>query len=132
MISRKLLLVIPLALWLGGCAAIQTLEGTFNTITTTTVEPSYANIALNTYYGLKATATGYGTYCLQNKFPKPICSAANRRKVIKFVKVGDGAAVAIQPALDSGQPLLSTTYNTLVGVINGLKKSPITTVQSGS
>lgn len=129
---KRLLPVILLALGLAGCATIQNIEGAFNVVTTTTVQPSYVNIAVNTYYGLKATATQYGTYCITNKFPQPACSAANRRGVIKFVKAGDGAVSALQPALASGQPLLSTTYNALVGAINGLQAAPITVAKSGS
>jgi len=123
---KKLLLAATVALALGGCATIQNLEGEFKTITTTTVQPSYANIAINTYLGLKATATGYGTYCIQNKFPAPICSAANRRAVISFVKAGDGAKAQLDPLLVTGAPIPATIYNTIVGAINGLKASPIT------
>lgn len=124
---RKLFAIAVLGLWLGGCATIQNLEGAFQTMTTTTVSPAYVNIAINTYEGLKATATGYATYCIQNKFPQPVCSAANRRAVIRFVKAGDGAVVVLEPSLTAGTPLLSTTYNTLVGAINGLKAAPIAT-----
>lgn len=124
---KKLFAVAVLALSLAGCATIQNLVGTFETVTTTTVSPAYVNIAINTYEGLKATATGYATYCIQNKFPEPVCSAANRRAAIRFVKAGDGAVTALEPSLISGSPLLSTSYNTLVGAINGLKAAPTAT-----
>lgn len=122
---RSLALAVFAAVCLGACAQIQTLEGTFKTLTTTTVEPVYVNIALNTYEGLKATANGYKDYCINNKFPLPQCSAANRRAVIRFVNSGDGAASVLATNLNSGQTLLSTTYNVLVGAINGLKTAPI-------
>lgn len=129
---KKYLVIAALAVSLGGCAAIQNLEGTFNLVTTATVEPSYVNIAINTYAALKQTAVNYGSYCVTQKFPQPVCSAANRRAVIRFVKAGDGAVETLEPALASGQPLLSTTYNALIGAVNGLKTTPITTIKSGS
>lgn len=122
---KRILLIAALALSLGACAQIQTLEGTFKTLTTTTVEPVYVNIALNTYEGLKATANGYKDYCINNKFPLPQCSAAVRRSVIRFLAAGDGASAVLATSLNSGQPLLSTTYNVLIGAINGLKTAPI-------
>lgn len=124
---KTVLAIVALAgLMLAGCAStIQNLEGVFNTVSTATVDPKWVNIALNTYYPLKGAATGYATYCIQHQFPQPACSAANRRAVIRFVKAGDGAAASLAPALSSGEPLLATTYNTLVGAINSLKAAPI-------
>jgi hypothetical protein len=122
---KRTLVALALAVSLAGCGTIQNLEGAFTVATTTTVAPTYANVALNTYLGLKATADGYKDYCIANKFPQPQCSAANRRAVIRFVNAGDGAAKVLSANLISGQPLLSTTYNVLVGAINGLKTAPI-------
>lgn len=126
---KPIIPALGIALLLGGCAAqmqqLKNLEGTFVTLTTATARPSDVNIAINAYEGLKITADGYKDYCIQNKFPRPQCSAANRRKVIQFVNAGDGAAAVLTTNLNSGQPLLSTTYNALVGAINGLKTAPI-------
>ena len=124
---KKLFLALTLTAALGGCSTLQNLQGVYNTVTQTTVQPSWANIALNTYYGLKQTATTYATYCVQQKFPQPTCSAANRRAVIKFIRSGDGAAKAIEPQLVAGAPIYSTAYNALVGAINGLQAAPIAT-----
>jgi hypothetical protein len=131
---RRLLVaaIALVTLAVAGCSTIQNIEGAFNVVTTSTVSPGYANVAINTYYALKETAVNYGQYCIAQKFPQPVCSASNRRAVIRFVKAGDGAVSALQPALSSGQPLLSTAYNSLVGAINGLKASPIATVNSGN
>jgi hypothetical protein len=124
--------LVLVALALAGCQTVQNLEGVFNTITTTTVPPAYVNVALNTYYALKQTATNYAQYCIAQKFPKPTCSAANRRAVIRFVKSGDGAVAALAPGLNGAAPLTSTAYNTLVGAINGLQSTPVNSVAKGS
>lgn len=130
---RMLFVLLVAALALGGCGqTIQDLQGVYSTITTTTVPPGYANIAINSFDALKATSTNYARYCIGAKFPQPTCSAANRRAVIRFVRSGTAARNALEANIATSQPLLSTTYNVLVAAINGLKQTPVQTVQAGS
>ena len=126
---KKVVIAVALTLALAGCQTIQNLQGVYNTITASTVPPGYANIAINSFDALKATAVNYGQYCVQNHFPLPLCSAANRRSVVKFVRSGTGARNALEANITTNQPVLSTTYNVLVAAINGLQATPIQTVK---
>jgi hypothetical protein len=121
---KKLILVLALAL--GGCANLQ---GIYTLATTATVPSSTVIITANAFDALKATAINYGQYCVAQKFPQPICSAANRRSVIKAVNAGTAARNTLEASINSGQPALSTAYNTLVAATNTLTASPINTVK---
>ena len=125
---RKIL-ILGVVLALAGCQSIQNLQGVYQTITAATVPPQYANIAINSFDALKATAVNYGQYCIQNKFPAPICSASNRRTIVKFVRSGTAARNQLEANIATNQPVLSTTYNILVTAINALQTSPIQTVK---
>lgn len=122
----KRLIVLALALSLGACANLQTL---YTVATTATVPASTVIIAANSFDALKATAINYANYCVAQKFPQPICSAANRRSVIKSVNAGTAARVQLEASINTGQPALSTVYNALVGAVNTLTASPINTVK---
>lgn len=121
------MLVAGLAL--GACAqldtAIQDIKGAYVFATTTTVTSGQAGIVANAYDALKDTAVNYANYCVQMKFPQPVCSAANRRAVIKAVRSGDAARAQIEVPITSGQPVAATIYNTLVAAVNALKAAPI-------
>lgn len=119
-------LVLLLALALGGCANLQNI---YTLATTATVSSSQVVIAANSFDALKATAVNYGLYCIAQKFPQPICSAANRRSVIKAVNAGTAARVQLEASMNTGQSALSTVYNTLVSAVNTLTASPINTVK---
>lgn len=121
---KKLVLILALAL--GGCANLQ---GIYTLATTATVPASEVVIAANSFDAVKATAVNYGRYCIDQKFPAPICSAANRRAVIKAVRIGTAARNALEASINSGQPALSTIYNTLISSVNALNASPINTVK---
>ena len=121
---KKLALLLALAL--GGCANLQNI---YTLATTATVPASTVVIAANSFDALKATAVNYGNYCVAQKFPQPICSAANRRSVIKAVNAGTAARVQLEASINTGQPALSTIYNTLVASVNTLTASPINTVK---
>jgi len=130
---KKLILTIALAIGLSGCAQLQTaitdLKGAYVFATTTTVTAGQAGIVANAYDALKGTAVNYGNYCVAQKFPQPVCSAANRRAVIRAVRSGDAARAQIEAPITTGQPVTATIYNTLVAAVNALKATPINTVK---
>ena len=130
---RKLLILAAVGLSLGGCAqlknAFNEIKGAYTYATTTTVSSGQAAIVANAYDTLKATAVNYGNYCIAQKFPHPVCSASNRRAVIKAVRAGDAARAQIEAPIITGQPVTATIYNTLVAVIQQLQATPINTVK---
>lgn len=121
---KKLLLIAALAL--GGCAQLQ---GVYTLATTATVPAGDVVIAANSFDALKGTAINYGRYCVAQKFPQPICSASNRRAVIKAVNGGTAARVQLEASINTGQPAIATVYNTLIAAVNALQASPINTVK---
>lgn len=123
---KKLLAVTLLAFSLGACAQLQ---GAYTIATTSTVPASSVIIAANSFDALKATAINYGNYCVAQKFPKPICSAANRRTVIKAVNAGTSARIQLEASINTGQPAIATVYNVLISAVNSLNASPINTVK---
>lgn len=130
---KKLLILAALGLSLAGCAQLQTaineVKGVYTYATTATVTPGQAGIVANAYDAIKGTANNYGNYCVARKFPQPICSAANRRAVIRAVKSGDAARAQIEAPIAAGQPVAATVYNTLVSAFNALRATPINNVQ---
>lgn len=123
---KKLMIAATLALALGGCANLQ---GIYTLATTATVPASDVVIAANAFDALNATATNYGSYCVAQHFPVPLCSKANRRTVIKAVNTGISAKHALEGSINSGQPAIATIYNTLIASVNTLQASPINTVK---
>jgi hypothetical protein len=123
---KLIILALTLALGLAGCANLQ---GIYTLATTATVPATSVVIAANSFDALKATAINYGHYCVDQKFPQPVCSAANRRIVIKAVNSGTAARNALEASINSGQPAISTVYNTLIASVNALTASPINTVK---
>lgn len=118
--------IAVVGLGLGGCANLQ---GIYTLATTATVPASSVVIAANSFDALKATAINYANYCVAQKFPQPVCSAANRRAVIKAVNAGTAARVQLEASMTTSQPALSTVYNTLIAAVNALTASPINTVK---
>lgn len=130
---RKLVLALALgAMTLGGCAQLNTalseVKGIYTFATTATVTSGQVGIVANAFDVLKDTAYNYARYCVNNKFPRPLCSAANRRDVIKAVNSGTAARNALEASITSGQPATATLYNALVSAVNALKATPINTV----
>lgn len=130
---KKLLLIPLVAFALAGCAqlqtAIQDAEGAYAYATTTVVSPQQVAIVANAFDALKATAINYGNYCVAQHFPQPICSASNRRAVIKAVNSGTAARITLESAISTGQPALATVYNALVAAVQNLQTSPVNTVK---
>jgi hypothetical protein len=123
---KRIILALTLSLALAGCANLQ---GIYSLATTATVPASEVVIAANSFDALKATAINYAGACVSQHFPQPVCSAANRRAVIKAVNSGTAARNALESSMTSGQPALSTAYNTLISAVNVLTASPINTVK---
>ena len=130
---KTLAIILALAVGLVGCAQLQTaineVKGVYEYATTTTVSSGQAGIVANAYDALKATAVNYAHYCITQKFPQPVCSASNRRAVIKAVRAGDAARAQIEAPITAGQPVAATLYNTLVAVIQQLQATPINTAK---
>ena len=88
----KRLIPLLLALSLAGCATLNSdiakLQQVYTVATTTSVPPSTVIVTANAFDAIKATAVNYARYCIQGKFVDPICSPANRRKVVQFVRSG--------------------------------------------
>lgn len=126
---KKLFAIAVLGLSLAGCAQFQTalndIQGAYTFVTTTTVTSGQAGIVANAYDALKGTAVNYANYCVTQKFPQPVCSAANRRAVIKAMRSGDAARAQIEVPITTAQPVTATLYNTLVAAVNALKAAPI-------
>lgn len=123
---KRLIPIVLLALSLAGCASLQ---GIYTLATTATVPAGTVVIAANSFDALKATAINYGNYCVAQKFPQPVCSADNRRTVIKSVNAGTAARIQLEASINTGQPAISTVYNTLVSAVNALTASPINSVK---
>lgn len=123
---KRFIGLLLLAGMLAGCSSLQSI---YTLATTATVPATTVVIAANSFDALKATAVNYGNYCVAQKFPQPICSAANRRSVIKAVNAGTAARVQLEASINTGQPAISTVYNTLVSAVNTLTASPINTVK---
>lgn len=130
-------LLIPLlALGLAGCATfnsdIAKLQQVYTVVTTATVPPTTVIVTANAFDALKATATNYGKYCIEGKFVDAICSASNRRNVIKFVRSGTTARNQLELSVTTNTPATATLYNLLVAAVNGLNSTPVATFNGGS
>lgn len=122
---------------LAGCASLQqkidVATGVYKTATETTVPADVVIPTAYTFGILKAGATNYGAYCIQQKMVPAICSATTRRIVVKAVKAGTRARNQMEASVDGGQPALASIYNVLVAAVNDLKSSPVSSLQfSGS
>lgn len=123
---KSAIVIAALAIGLGGCANLQ---GIYTLATTATVPANSVVIAANSFDVLKATAINYGNYCVTQKFPQPVCSASNRRSIIKAVNAGTAARVQLEASINTGQPAVATVYNVLISAVNVLTASPINTVK---
>ena len=124
---HKILLAITLTLALAGCAGLQQkieiATGVYKTVTETTVPPSVVIPTANAFNILKAGATNYGRYCIQQQMEPSVCSADNRRVVVRAVRAGTKARNQLESSVEQNQPALSSIYNVLVAAVQGLQKS---------
>src|SRR6266403_2033417 len=117
----KKLLILVLALSLGACANLKT---AYQVITEASVSPTQIVVAANAFDALEGTATQYLVYCKAN-LSTPICSADNRRSVIKYVRSGRAARNQLETYVAAGNAGPSSLYNTLIAAINSLNLSPV-------
>lgn len=122
-------LVLALSMNLAGCAGLQAVTGAFETATTTTVPASAVVPAANAFDILKAGATNYGHYCIDNKMTPSICSRTTRRVVVKAIRSGTGARRQLEDSVTNGTPAASSIYNVLVAAVTQLQTTPAANVQ---
>jgi uncharacterized lipoprotein YajG len=124
----RILAAIGLCFVLAGCAGLQNridvATGIYTAATETTVPASVVIPAANAFNILKAGATNYARYCIQQKMAPSICSAGTRRVVVKAVRAGTRARNQMEASVEQNQPALSSVYNLLVAAVNDLKASP--------
>lgn len=123
----KKLAIILVALWLGGCAQLGLLRDAYNYAEGTTVSPQAILIASNAFNALEGTATNYFNYC-RSRLVETVCSADNRRKVIKGVRAGRAARTTLEGYFDRSAPAPAVVYNTLIDAIAVLRLTPIAKV----
>lgn len=78
---RKLL-ILPLLLALGGCAALQKAENAFSTLSGASVSPEAVVVAANTFDALEATATNYLRLKKCSPSTGPVCRNPDATKVL--------------------------------------------------
>lgn len=131
---KKLLLVPFLALALGGCATeLQKIQTAFNVITTASVSPSQAQVAVSSFEVIEAAATEYFVYCHNNPAvsacaPGTKAQPGPLRIAIKYDRQGRAARDQIKAAGKSGALISTTVYNLLTDAITNLTSA--TPVQS--
>jgi hypothetical protein len=118
----KRLIILALALSLGGCATVTKLEQVYSAAVGKTVPPAYALATANTFDALEATATAYLRYCKGN-LAVPACSAANRRAVIKYTRDGRAVRNQVEGYITTNTPVPSAIYDLLVAAVNSLTTS---------
>src|SRR6266478_1458100 len=89
---------LVLMLLLSGCA---NLKNVYSIITEATVSPTQIIVAANAFDALEGTATQYLVYCKAN-LATAICSADNRRSVIKYVRSGRAARNQLESYVAAG------------------------------
>ena len=113
---------------LAGCANlsrnIDIATGVYTFATKTTVPASVVVPVANSFNILKAGATNYGRYCIQQKMKPWACDATFRRNVIRAVRMGTDARNQMTGSLERGDPAAASVYNLLVSAVNQLKSSP--------
>jgi len=120
---KRIALVLVLSLSLGGCATLDTIQKV-QEVANATVPASVVIPAANTFNIVKAAATRYGQYCIQQQMAPAICSAPNRRAVVKAVRAGTNARDRMTGSIVNGTPASASIYNLMVGAISDLKNSP--------
>lgn len=123
----KRIIAIGLALWLGGCAQLGLLRDAINYAEGVTVTPQAILIASNAFNALEGTATNYFNYC-RSRLVESVCSADNRRKVIKGVRAGRAARTTLEGYFDKNAAAPAVVYNALIDAIAVLRLTPIAKV----
>lgn len=119
---------------LGGCAGemaklqadIAKIKQVYVLATTTTIPETQAQIAVSSFQVLEAAATEYFRYCAKYKTDAK-CTPDTLRTAIKYDRQGRAARDTIKTAAKTGQPILATAYNLLIGAVNVLGTTPVAT-----
>lgn len=119
--------IVLVAVWLGGCAQLELLRDAYQYAESTTVTPQAILIASNAFNILEGTATNYFVYC-RPRLVEPVCSADNRRKIIKAVRTGRAARTTLEGYFDKNASAPAVVYNTLINAIAVLRATPIAKV----
>lgn len=125
---RKILVAAALAFSLAGCATFDTIQKV-QEVANATVPASVVVPAANAFNIVKAGATRYGQYCIQQRMAPVICEAGTRRAVVKAVRVGTNARNKMTDSLVNNTPASASVYNLLVGAVQDLKNSPANSPQ---
>lgn len=116
-------IVLALAFVLSGCAGdLQKLQTVYTIVTESTVSPTAIVVAANSFDAIEATATQYLVYCKAN-LAQPVCSADNRRVVIRAVRSGRSARNQLETYITQQTPAPAPVYNVLITAINTLQAS---------
>lgn len=116
-------IVLALAFVLSGCAGdLQKLQTVYTIVTESTVSPTAIVVAANSFDAIEATATQYLVYCKANP-AQPVCSADNRRVVIRAVRSGRSARNQLETYITQQTPAPAPVYNVLITAINTLQAS---------
>ena len=121
---NKIFLAVCLT-YLTGCAQLEKLQTVYSIVTETTVPGNKITAIANTFDVLEAGGTQYLIYCKGN-LSVPICSADNRRNVIKYTRIGRSARNQLEPYIVNGAGPASL-YNLLVNAVSNLQSSPAIT-----
>src|SRR6266404_5627403 len=116
---KKLIAIGLLALSLGACVGLQTLQLAIGT----SVSPTQALIAANAFDAAEAGATAYLVYCKAN-LTTTACSTTNRRSVIQYTRAGRAARNQIETYVQTLASVPTVVYNTLVTAVANLKATP--------
>jgi len=119
----KKILVIVLALSVGGCAFLQKVETGIQTVTSASVSPKDALIAINSFDAIEATATNYNSLRRCTGSNGPICrDPAARVPIRKFVLAGRVARNDVKQYIRThpGQDISIKSYQDLIDATNGL------------
>lgn len=121
---RKLLVITLLAFTLGGCGTqLEQIKQAYETVSGLKVSAKSVVVISSSFNTLKSGATQYLVYCKTN-LERNVCSADNRRKVIRYVDEGTKLRDQLQEAAKRGDTVPTATFNALKGIITALGKSP--------
>lgn len=124
---RKIIFALACVATLGGCAEIQKLESVYQVASSAQVTPKQIYIAAQTFDGLQATATNYLIYC-KPRLTEAICSADNRRLVIRSVRAGRASRNQLETYITQNTSAPVSVYNALLAAIDSLNNSAATKV----
>jgi hypothetical protein len=125
---RNAIAIALTAFVLAGCATLETIQKV-QEVANATVPASVVIPAANAFNIVKAGATRFAQYCVQQNMAPAVCEAGTRRAVSKAVRVGTNARNQMTDSLVNGTPASASVYNLLVGAVQDLKNSPANSAQ---